>query len=176
MRNIEYDDSVFINCPFDEAYTPMMVAVIYAVYGSGFFPRSALEEDNGLQNRLDKIQKIIENCRYGIHDICRVELNENKLPRFNMPFELGLFFGAKRFGDSKQQLKNALIFDTEAHRYEEYISDIKGVDIKAHGNNALIVVEKICNWLKTASRRRTNQEYKKYWMVTHIGRRILTIF
>jgi hypothetical protein len=71
------------------------------------------------------------------------------------------FFGAKRFGDERQRLKNALIFDTKAHRYEEYISDIKGVDIKAHSNNPLIVVEKVCSWLKTASRRRTNQEYKK---------------
>ena len=95
MSSIKYNDAVFINCPFDEAYTSMMIAMLYAVYGSGFIPRSALEEDNGLQNRLDKIQKIIEACRYGIHDICRVELNDNNLPGFNMPFELGFFLEPK---------------------------------------------------------------------------------
>ena len=33
-----------------------------------------------------------------IHDLSRVELGENELPRFNMPFELGMALGAKRFG------------------------------------------------------------------------------
>lgn len=97
MKEINYENSVFINCPFDETYTPILRAIIFAVYRCGFVPRSALEADNGLQNRLHKIQSVIAGCHYGIHDISRTELNENGLPRFNMPFELGLFFGAQCF-------------------------------------------------------------------------------
>jgi hypothetical protein len=47
---------------------------------------------------LSKIEKLIEVSKYGIHDISRTELNAHNFPRFNMPFELGIFFGAKRHG------------------------------------------------------------------------------
>jgi hypothetical protein len=151
MKQVTYENAVFINCPFDDAYSPMLRAIIFTVMRCGFMCRSALEEDNGLQNRLDKIQRIIEDCQYGIHDISRTELNTNSLPRFNMPFELGLFFGAHRFGDAKQKNKNAVIFDTQRFRYQEFISDLNGVDIKAHQNKPEIAIQKLRNWLSTAS-------------------------
>jgi hypothetical protein len=151
MKQIPYDKAVFVNCPFDDTYSPILKAIIFTVMRCGFIPRSALEEDNGLQNRLDKIQRIIEGCRYGVHDISRTTLNANKLPRFNMPFELGLFFGAHRFGDVVQQRKNALIFDVARFRYQEFISDLNGVDVKAHHNDPVIVIQKLRNWLSTAS-------------------------
>jgi hypothetical protein len=40
-----------------------------------------------------------------------------------MPFELGLFLGAKKFGCKIQVVKKTLIFDREAHRYQSFISD-----------------------------------------------------
>jgi hypothetical protein len=132
MKRIDYEVAVFINCPFDDVYKPILRAIIFTVMRCGFVPRSALEEDNGLQNRLDKIQQVIAGCRYGIHDISRTSLNENGLPRFNMPFELGLFFGAQRYGNRLQQTKSAVIFDTERFRYQQFISDLNGVDIKEH--------------------------------------------
>src|SRR5689334_14189639 len=89
-----YNDRVFINCPFDEAYLELFRAAIFTTYQCGFFPTSSLAEENGLDNRIDKITRIIEECRYGIHDISRIELSTSGLPRFNMPFELGLFYGA----------------------------------------------------------------------------------
>src|SRR5690349_7037133 len=95
---IDNNGAVFINCPFDDDYTPLLKAIIFSVNRCGFLPVTALSEDNGLENRLLKIQSCIKACRYGIHDISRTELNENGLPRFNMPFELGIFFGAKYFG------------------------------------------------------------------------------
>jgi len=52
--------------------------------------------------RLDKIYSMIGDSNYGIHDISRVELGlESKLPRFNMPLELGIFLGAKKYGNKK---------------------------------------------------------------------------
>jgi hypothetical protein len=49
-----------------------------------------------------------------------------------MPFELGLFLGAKKFGCKIQVVKKTLIFHREAHRYQSFISDISGQDIHAH--------------------------------------------
>lgn len=151
MKQVPYEDAVFINCPFDDAYVPLLRAIVFTVMRCGFVCRSAMEEDNGLQNRLDKIQRIIAQCKYGVHDISRTDLNANDLPRFNMPFELGLFFGAHRFGNLKQRSKNALIFDVERFRYQAFISDLNGVDIKEHQNNPVIVIQKLRNWLCIAS-------------------------
>ena len=147
--------SVFINCPFDEEYLPILQAIIYTVYRCGFSPRSALEEDNALQNRLGKIEQLIEDCKYGIHDISRIESNKAGLPRFNMPFELGMFFGAKRFGNTRQKNKNALVFERDRFSYQQYISDLNGIDTHAHNNQPDAVVRIIRDWLSNASRRKT---------------------
>jgi hypothetical protein len=104
MEQVINHDYVFINCPFDEEYAPILRAIVFCIYRCGFIPTTALNEDNALDNRLQKIERCIEKCRYGIHDISRTELNTNNLPRFNMPFELGMFFGAKRFGDKGKGL------------------------------------------------------------------------
>lgn len=98
MRKPRYSDSVFFNCPFDAQYMPLFRAIIFSIYQCGFFPRSALEEDNGLDNRLDKIVRLVKECKLGIHDISRTELNAQGYPRFNMPFELGLFFRREEIG------------------------------------------------------------------------------
>jgi hypothetical protein len=41
----EYNDNVFINCPFDVDYTPNLHAIVFTVYRCGFVPLSALSED-----------------------------------------------------------------------------------------------------------------------------------
>jgi hypothetical protein len=131
-----YDLNVFINCPFDRDYIPLFDAILFTIYKCGFRPRCALEVDDGGQVRIEKINKIIEECRFGIHDISRTELDgSNNLPRFNMPFELGLFLGAKRFGSKQQKSKVLMILDKELHRYQQYISDISGQDVKSHDND-----------------------------------------
>lgn len=142
---------IFINCPFDDNYSEIFDAILFAIYFCGCKPRCALEIDDGSQVRLDKIYEIIEECDLGIHDISRTELNDNGLPRFNMPFEFGIFMGAKRFGGKRQKTKSCLILDTERYRYMEFISDISGQDIKAHGNDPALVIRKIRNWLNTFS-------------------------
>lgn len=171
MQAATYNDSVFINCSFGNDYTPIFRAIVFTVYRCGFLPQSALAEDNGLDNRLDKIERLIEDCRYGIHDISRTELNTHGLPSFNMPFELGFFFGAQRFGNKTQRTKNALIFDVEKYRYLEFISDLNGVDIKDHSNEPLKAIRKLRNWLNTSSGRTSLPGYntiiQDYQTFTH---------
>jgi hypothetical protein len=90
-KSAGYNDFIFINCPFDEEYIPLLHAIVFGIYRCGFVPQCAMGEDDGSDTRLDKIIRCIKNCRYGIHDISRIEVNVHNLPRFNMPFELGIF-------------------------------------------------------------------------------------
>jgi hypothetical protein len=117
-------------------------------------PRSALEIDDASQTRIDKIAALIEKCRWGIHDISRVELNEHGLPRFNMPLELGLFLGAKRFGGAAQRRKSCLVLDADPFRYQKFISDIAGQDITPHGGDSIRIITAVRNWLSDSMPRR----------------------
>jgi hypothetical protein len=146
-----YDDIVFINCPFDDAYRPLFQALVFAVHDCGMIARSALEVDDGAELRIGKIQRIIEESRHGIHDISRTELDgQSGLPRMNMPFELGLFLGAKRYGSrQKQGKKTSIIFDREPYRYQKFLSDISGHDIKSHNNDATELIRAVRNALAT---------------------------
>lgn len=147
-------DDVFINCPFDDAYAPTFRALIFTIMACGFRPRSARELDDAAQTRIEKIYGLIEECRFGIHDLSRTELDaKSRLPRFNMPLELGLFLGAKRFGDKTQRRKRALILDLAPHRYQIFISDLAGMDIHAHGGDALRAARETRDWLANVSRR-----------------------
>ena len=104
MDSPKTTDNVFINCPFDTDYKALFYAIVFTVHDCGFVARCALEEGDASQVRIDKIYSIIAECRYGIHDISRTELDENfGLPRFNMPLELGIFLGAKKFGTGEQK-------------------------------------------------------------------------
>ena len=134
---------VFINCPFDSDYQPIFQAILFTLLACGMNPRCALEEDNGANVRLNKIQKIIKLCNLGIHDISRTELDpKNHLPRFNMPFELGLFLGMKR-----GKKTSALILDKEPHRYQKFLSDIAGQDVRSHDNQLGKAVALVRNWI-----------------------------
>lgn len=102
--------------------------------------------------RMEKLYAMIADCKFGIHDISRTELDtENQLPHFNMPLELGLFLGAKRYGLVRQRGKNCLILDREKYRYQKFISDIAGQDIQAHGDDPQKAVVHVRNWLRSAT-------------------------
>lgn len=151
-----YASNVFINCPFDDAYLPLLRAIVFAVFDCGFTPRCSQEEDNGGDVRFDKIKRLIKESKFGIHDISRTELDQDTcLPRFNMPLELGVFIGARHFGDSRQKAKNSLILDFQPYRYQSFISDIAGQDIRSHDGNPEKAIKHVRNWLNTASGRAT---------------------
>jgi hypothetical protein len=123
-----YPTNVFINCPFDAEFEPLFHAIVFAVIQCGYTVRCALETDDTGATRIDRIYRLIEECRFGIHDISRIEHDAiNNLPRFNMPFELGLFLGARRFGGARPQRdKQCLVLEAERYRYQKYLSDIAG--------------------------------------------------
>src|SRR6202030_3423845 len=88
---------VFVNCPFDPAYTELFNALMFTIYDCGFQPRCAKETDAG-DERFPKICQRISECPLCIHNISRTALDpKSKLPRFNMPLELGVFIGHKTY-------------------------------------------------------------------------------
>src|SRR5688572_25760997 len=94
-----YEESVFLNVPFDGGYTSLLRALVFTVYDCGFVARCALEEEDASEIRIQKIYGLISGSKYSIHDISRTTLDPRwRLPRFNMPLELGVVLGAKRFG------------------------------------------------------------------------------
>ena len=68
-----------------------------------------------------------------------------------MPFELGLFLGVKH---GQQQKALTLILDRERYRYQTFLSDIAGQDIRSHDDQPQKVVAAVRNWLATNLRNR----------------------
>lgn len=144
-----YTKNVFINCPFDDEYQPLFNAMVFAVNDMGFRPKSAKDESNAGVIRFNKIQGLIEECKYSIHDISRADIDVvTGLPRFNMPLELGLDLGCKRFGKPYHQEKVLLILDVDRFRYRDFISDIAGQDIEGHDGDEGEVITAVRNWLR----------------------------
>lgn len=115
-----------------------------------------MEADDAIENRFTKIQNIISECRYSIHDISRTEADgDPPLPRFNMPLELGVFIGARRFGGIDHADKRALVLDTIPYRYQRFISDIAGQDIQYHNGDVPTAISRVAAWLRNKSRRKS---------------------
>jgi hypothetical protein len=142
--------SVFINCPFDPDYKPLLRAACFGIMACGYAPRCALDYSDSGVVRFTEIVNIITACDRSIHDISRVELDrKSRLPRFNMPLELGADLGLRLAGPQLQRRRKSLILDTEAHRYDKTLSDISGMDIEAHSNDAREIIRLVRDWLNT---------------------------
>lgn len=144
-------EGVFINVPFDRRYAKLFHALVFTVHECGFISRCALESDDGSEIRINKLYQIIGSCSLGIHDLSRTTLDPaNRLPRFNMPLELGIYLGAKHFGDKQQKRKSALILERERYRYQKFCSDLAGQDIRAHSNTVVAAISAVRDWLRSA--------------------------
>lgn len=147
---------MFINCPFDADYSPLFEAIVFCVVDCGLFPRSSLEVIDSGESRVHRIRELIRSSRYAIHDLSRVELAEaNGLPRFNMPFELGLDLGARHFGSGTLKTKCCLVLEAREYTYQKTLSDIAGQDPAYHHNSPNEAITAVRGWLRTASARTT---------------------
>lgn len=145
-----YEESVFLNVPFDKKYARIFHALIFAVHDCGFVARSALESEDSGQARVTKILDLVEQSKFGIHDISRAGLDRvTKLARFNMPLELGFFLGAKRYGSERDQEKRCLVLDRKRYRYRNFCSDIAGQDIRAHHDQPHDAIRAVRDWLSS---------------------------
>jgi hypothetical protein len=138
-------DSAFINIPYDPAYRDHFVAYIAGVSAFGLTPRATLELTGG-ERRLDRIFKLISECRYSFHDMSMVALDRRRpaTPRFNMPFELGLVIGWQKAAPADH---NWFVFEAQAHRLQKSLSDLNGTDPFVYGRGSTGILRQIGNAL-----------------------------
>lgn len=145
--------NIFINCPFDDAYFPLLKGIFFTLIYLNFKPQIAETSDSG-DIRLLKIKELMANSPFSIHDLSRIEpITDQEYPRMNMPFECGIDFGLKLSGLAGHADKKFLILEKEAHRYRQVLSDISGNDIRAHHNDPEQIVKAVRDWVKTFGRR-----------------------
>ncbi|MEX6506546.1 hypothetical protein [Jiella sp. M17.18] len=143
-----FENSVFINCPFDDDYSPILQAILFCVVYLGFVPRLATERTDSAENRLEKIRGLIESSRYSIHDLSRCQATvAGEHYRLNMPFELGIDYACRLYFGSGREEKKILILEEKRYRYQAALSDLSGCDIETHEADYQKAVRKVRNWL-----------------------------
>jgi hypothetical protein len=149
----DFDRHVFINCPFDRQYEPILQSILFCVVYLGFVPRIATENNNGGQNRVERIISLIHESKYSIHDLSRCQAQAvGEHFRLNMPFELGIDYGCRQYGAMRQKEKSFLILEEQRYRYQAALSDIAGCDIEFHERQYQKAVRKVRNWLAGEAR------------------------
>lgn len=148
MTDRNFDQNVFVNCPFDAEYEPILQAILFCLVRFGLIPRIATESDNAGETRLSKIQGLIEDSMYSIHDLSRCQSREvGEYARLNMPFELGLDFGCRAYAGERYGSKRILILEEYQYRYQATLSDLAGSDISVHDGDYAVAIRKVRNWL-----------------------------
>lgn len=148
MIKTPFEKNIFINCPFDGDYAPILQAILFCVVYLGFSPRLATESNNSSDVRLEKIRSIIEDSLFSIHDLSRCQATKKgEHFRLNMPFELGVDYGCRQYFGKGRENKKILILEEKLYRYQAAISDLAGCDIQAHAADFQKAVRKVRNWL-----------------------------
>lgn len=152
----EYEKNVFINCPFDIEYQPLLHSLIFTILYLGFNPRIALERSDSGETRFSKICELIKKSKYSIHDLSRIKSKKiGEYFRLNVPFELGLDIGSRVFNSKIHRTKKCLILEEEKYRFQAAISDISNSDIKNHGGEVYKMINSVRNWFAENGLKRT---------------------
>jgi hypothetical protein len=142
-----FANNVFINCPFDKDYTPLLRTLTFTLLYLELNPKLS-QTLSSSTIRINQIKQHIRNCKFSIHDLSRSKpLKKGDLPRFNMPYELGLDIGASEYGGKALKTKRTLILETDRYNYQKVLSDISGQDIENHNDDQLTLNLKVRNWL-----------------------------
>lgn len=143
--DVAFDKSVFVNCPFDDDYLPLLHALLFAIHDCGFVARFAVEDSGAAEQRIHKICRLISESKLSIHDISRTELTRQQFPRFNMPFEAGIAYGAIQFDAAKN--RDMLVLEAEPFRDQITLSDLAGTDPKTHNRDPACVIAAVRGFL-----------------------------
>tara|TARA_R100000365_G_C2730526_1_gene60863 strand:+ start:439 stop:1083 length:645 start_codon:yes stop_codon:yes gene_type:complete len=145
----DFGSSVFVNCPFDEVYAPLLEAALFCIVCFGFTPRLANERLEAGENRLDKIAGMIRSSKYSIHDLSRSRAaTAGEHFRMNMPFEYGLDVGFRRSDDEILNQKKFLIFEENQYDLKKALSDIAGQDVVSHNGKYEAVIKHVRDFFR----------------------------
>jgi hypothetical protein len=150
-----FNTNVFVNCPFDDDYLPLLRPLLFTIIDLGFEPRIALENLDSGTARIEKIIALIKDSKFGVHDLSRLQAqNAGEYYRLNMPFELGLDVGCRRFRDGQWSDKRCLMLESQRYRYQAALSDMSNSDIAVHNNEPADLVFEIRKWLTNVAKLR----------------------
>ena len=149
MPDGQFDQAVFVNCPFDKDYAPLLEAAIFCVVYLGFSPRLANERVEAGENRLDKIVEMMRESKYSIHDLSRCKAkSSSEFFRMNMPFEFGIDVGFRRSGVERFNKKKFLIFEEEPFDLKQTLSDTAGQDVEFHHCDYELIIKKVRDFFR----------------------------
>lgn len=135
-------NAIFINCPFDNKYKPMLRAMLFVARFYGLDVKIASSDTDSKSNRLQRIMDLMKESKYSVHDLSKLMAEKRKeYYRMNMPFELGLDYGLG--GDEKV----FLIFENEAYKLKIALSDINGWDVRPHNNKPEQLILEFRKWI-----------------------------
>ncbi len=161
---MEYEKNVFINCPFDNEYLPLLRTLLFTILYHNFEPRIAKENSDSGIPRIEKIKNLIAESKFSIHDISRIQsIKKKEYYRLNMPFELGIDFGCRLYSGIAHSGKRFLILEKESYRYMKAFSDINGFDIKSHKNEPQEVVRAVRDWFVETVNYKGAKSTAKIW-------------
>ena len=141
------EKNVFLNVPFDRRYQPLLLAIVAGLTALGREPHCVLEVPSAGQSRLDRIYGLLSSCESSVNDLSWVSLSgQLRLPRFNMPFELGMAFALAR-----QRSHRLFVLERQAHRLQASLSDLNGLDPHIHGGTQAGVLRCILDCFGTPS-------------------------
>lgn len=145
-----FSRNVFINCPFDAEYVPLLRPLLFTVVYLGYHPRIAAERFDSGEQRIQKICSLLTESKFSIHDLSRTQARRRgEVYRLNMPFELGIDIGCRLFRAGETRNKMCLVLESKPYDYQKAISDLSGVDVKAHGQEPERLVRHVRNWFVT---------------------------
>ncbi|MHB9140369.1 MAG: hypothetical protein ACYC25_00650 [Paludibacter sp.] len=145
---MEFEKNVFVNCPFDEDYFPLLKILLFTIKVVGLSPRLSLERSDSGEVRLHKIKELIESSKYSVHDLSRAKAKKaGEYFRQNMPFELGLDLGCRDYNSvDLYKHKKFLILEEEKYSTQKALSDLSFADCKCHNGDAEELVYALRNW------------------------------
>lgn len=151
----DFEKNVFVNCPFDDDFRQILLGIIFTIMYFGYRPRLSLERADSAESRIQKILGLIEESKFGIHDLSRmVSKDKDEHYRMNMPFELGIDYGCQKLKDGKWSQKKILILVKERYRFQKALSDLSGSDIKHHADEVDRAITAVRDWFVTEELKR----------------------
>ena len=125
----------------------------------GLRPRATLEIPSPTR-RLDRILELVSACRYSFHDLSRVQL-AGGVPRFNMPFEVGLAVATARWRPAHQWF----LLAARAYRIQRTLSDLGGTNAYIHGDGPRRLLIALTDALVRAAKQPTFDELYRMFRI-----------
>jgi len=143
----DFNKNVFINCPFDSEYDPLLQPILFTILYFGLTPQIASQTVDSGEQRITKILSLILKSKFSIHDLSRIRsAKRGELYRLNMPFELGIDYGCRCTARGHLKRKKFLVLGEKPHDYKKALSDLAGIDAAWHMNKPYKVVLALRNW------------------------------